>query len=79
MKGVKTTVFERDRGRAADLAAARLEGKVLLGRIERDAIAKSGRPACPNCEDGMSLRSGGRGFFWGCPSYPFCAGTRELA
>jgi len=36
-------------------------------------------PSCPNCDAGMTLRSGPRGPFWGCPHFPKCRGTANLS
>lgn len=41
-------------------------------------------PACPSCGSAMVLRTAKQGQnagsrFWGCPRYPACRGTRELA
>jgi hypothetical protein len=35
-------------------------------------------PACPKCGSPMIKRSGPRGEFWGCSTYPKCKGTRNL-
>jgi DNA topoisomerase-1 len=36
-------------------------------------------PACPKCGSAMVKRTGPRGEFWGCSTYPKCKGTRNIA
>lgn len=36
------------------------------------------RPICPLCRSTMEIRTGGRGQFWGCTSFPVCRGTRNI-
>jgi hypothetical protein len=36
-------------------------------------------PSCPNCDARMTLRSGPRGPFWGCPHFPKCRGTANFS
>jgi hypothetical protein len=72
--------------RALPLAAtaARLSARL---REERTADALGGGrsargsagPPCPRCGSPMRERSGKRGPFWGCSTYPDCRGTRPLA
>lgn len=41
---------------------------------EQDAV-----PNCPQCGTPMVKRNGYKGLFWGCPKYPNCRGTRNIA
>ena len=36
-------------------------------------------PVCPKCNSPMVKRTGPRGEFWGCSTYPKCKGTRPLS
>ncbi len=36
-------------------------------------------PVCPKCNSPMMKRTGPRGEFWGCSTYPKCKGTRPLS
>jgi DNA topoisomerase-1 len=38
----------------------------------------SSLPACPRCGSPMVKRSGPRGEFWGCSTFPKCKGTRNV-
>ncbi len=38
----------------------------------------SSSPTCPKCGSPMVKRTGSRGEFWGCSTYPKCKGTRNL-
>ena len=38
----------------------------------------SSLPTCPKCGSPMVKRTGPRGEFWGCSTYPKCKGTRNL-
>jgi hypothetical protein len=44
-------------------------------------VADTDAPKCPECEETMVMRTGrkSRKQFWGCPSFPKCRGTREVA
>lgn len=42
------------------------------------ATTTSGTPTCPRCGSLMRRRSGRRGQFWGCSTYPRCKGTRKI-
>ena len=64
--------------------------KRLLGKTDtpstqrRDKamiIADADAPKCPECEETMVMRTGrkSRKQFWGCPTFPKCRGTREVA
>lgn len=35
-------------------------------------------PSCPRCASAMVQRSGSRGPFWGCSTYPKCRGTVDI-
>ncbi len=35
------------------------------------------KPSCPDCELPMKIKTGPRGKFWSCQSYPACKGTRD--
>ena len=35
-------------------------------------------PVCPECQGEMVLREGRFGSFWGCRSYPTCAGSMNI-
>ena len=37
-----------------------------------------GRPSCPRCGSAMRKKKGRYGYFWGCPRYPRCQGTRNI-
>jgi restriction system protein len=45
------------------------------------AVPAGATPPCPKCGKEMQLRANRRTNerFWGCPSYPSCRGTRQLA
>lgn len=38
---------------------------------------KTHTPKCPYCTSTMEAIHGSRGWFWGCPKYPKCNGSRE--
>jgi DNA topoisomerase I len=38
----------------------------------------SSLPVCPRCGSPMVKRSGPRGEFWGCSTFPKCKGTRSV-
>jgi len=66
--------FIGEGGYSEQLAAARIK--------QRSRQATSQSPSCPRCGSVMVLRSFGRGrnetaWFWGCPRYPECRGTRR--
>ncbi len=59
-----------------------LRGDVRV--VEPSPAATQDAPECPGCERAMVLRTAGRGTnagsqFWGCPAYPRCRGTRQVA
>jgi DNA topoisomerase I len=41
-------------------------------------LPPSALPVCPRCGSPMVKRSGPRGEFWGCSTFPKCKGTRNL-
>jgi predicted RNA-binding Zn-ribbon protein involved in translation (DUF1610 family) len=54
-----------------------------LPRREPSLRAVPSKPMCPRCGTAMVIRISKKGRnvgqqFWGCPTYPKCAGTREL-
>ncbi|MFD0680370.1 MULTISPECIES: topoisomerase DNA-binding C4 zinc finger domain-containing protein [unclassified Paenibacillus] len=57
----------------------------VLDKIERrnelrrliNAEEKKTTPKCPKCKSKMSVRSGKRGIFWSCNTFPSCYGTRD--
>ncbi|MDH5492275.1 MAG: topoisomerase DNA-binding C4 zinc finger domain-containing protein [Myxococcales bacterium] len=61
--------------------AARLGREESIRRERAAATAKLNqiRPACPACSRQMVPRSGLRGWFWGCDSFPKCRGTKNMS
>jgi len=45
----------------------------------RAAARTAAVPACPECGKPMRRRQSKKGEFWGCPAYPNCRGSREIA
>jgi ssDNA-binding Zn-finger/Zn-ribbon topoisomerase 1 len=43
-----------------------------------DQPTSEATPECPKCGDGMLLRHGRNGEFYGCVQYPQCRGTRQV-
>lgn len=54
------------------------------GALPTAGAAPTGDPACPKCGSQMVMRTARKGenagaAFWGCPQYPACRGTRNVA
>jgi DNA topoisomerase-1 len=47
-------------------------------QARKSSAADPNAPACPKCGAPMVKRSGPRGKFWGCSTFPKCTGTRSL-
>ncbi len=43
------------------------------------ALRLTSAPSCPKCSRTMIQRGGRSGTFWGCPTFPRCRGTRQIA
>ena len=63
---------------------AEARGRAVDVRREPGVEAPPDTPCCPVCKSAMVRRTARRGAqagkaFWGCPRYPACKGTREMA
>ncbi len=45
---------------------------------KKPGVVDPNAPTCPKCGTSMIKRSGPRGEFWGCSTFPKCKGTRNL-
>lgn len=48
------------------------------GGARPHAVIDPSAPACPKCGSPMVKRTGPRGEFWGCSTFPKCKGTRNV-
>ena len=75
-------LFIDEGGYSEQLATARLQ-KRSENRAPSNSTNTATIPACPNCGGQMALRTAKEGRnagsqFWGCVSYPQCAGTAKV-
>ena len=69
-----------------DGALLRSQARAGRGDVRPDPVVEAlpSAPGCPRCQSEMVTRTARRGAqagkaFWGCPRYPACKGTREMA
>jgi DNA topoisomerase-1 len=65
----------RKRARRSSGGSRRAKSKSAAGR--KPIVAEPNAPLCPKCGSPMIKRSGPRGEFWGCSTFPKCKGTRN--
>jgi hypothetical protein len=70
-----STYTDQARDEARTLGLALLEGRDLIGRIER---VRRSEP-CPKCDSPMLVDRSARGWWLRCPRHPSCDGKRDLS
>ncbi len=66
----------RKRTRRSTARSQRSSPAARVGK--KPSAANPNAPTCPKCGSPMVKRSGPRGEFWGCSTFPKCKGTRDL-
>jgi hypothetical protein len=70
-----STFHDQARDEAMKLGLALLEGRDLIGRMEK---VRQTEP-CPKCESPMLVDRSATGWWLRCPRYPNCDGKRDLS
>ena len=74
-KGVKT---DRPPVATSDRAQSKRGRRSKSRATKSQPAIDTAAPVCPQCSSPMVKRTGPRGKFWGCSTYPKCKGTRNL-
>jgi DNA topoisomerase-1 len=78
MAAFPKTAPARTRPAPANGASGRKQGPRRTASTRRARQQPDPNVACPKCGAPMVKRTGPRGEFWGCSTYPECKGTRNL-
>ncbi|HTP11382.1 MAG TPA: type I DNA topoisomerase, partial [Anaerolineae bacterium] len=66
------------RQRAARRSSGSRRSDSRAAKSKKPIVADPNAPTCPKCGSPMIKRTGPRGEFWGCSTFPKCKGTRNL-
>jgi ribosomal protein L37AE/L43A len=66
----------RKRSRRSSGGSRRSASRSSTGK--KPSVSDPNAPTCPKCGSPMIKRTGPRGEFWGCSTFPKCKGTRNV-
>ncbi len=74
----ESTAGQTPRQRTGRRASGSSRSGSRSAQSQKSIVADPSAPLCPKCGSPMIKRTGPRGEFWGCSTFPKCKGTRNL-